>query len=71
MSQLFDDLAKLDRNIAHRWKRRTRDNERHILSARDIDFILADVIKAVRTTDITEKQGHGYRFANQRQYQSG
>jgi hypothetical protein len=57
MSQLFNDLAKLDRNIAHRWKTRTRDNERHILSARDIDFILADVIKAVRTTDTTEKQG--------------
>jgi hypothetical protein len=57
MSQLFDDLAKLDRNIANRWKTRTRDNEKHILSARDIDFILADVIRAAHTTDITEKQG--------------
>jgi hypothetical protein len=57
MSQLFDDLAKLDRNIANRWKTRTRDQERHNLTARDIDFILADIIKAARTTDITEKQG--------------
>jgi hypothetical protein len=57
MSQLFDELAKLDRNIANRWKTRTRDNERHILSGRDIDFILVDVIGTARTTDITERQG--------------
>jgi len=57
MSQLFNDLAKLDRNIANRWETRTGDNERHILTARDIDFILADVIRTARTTDITKKQG--------------
>jgi hypothetical protein len=28
-----------------------------IMSATDIDFILADVIKSARTTDLTEKQG--------------
>jgi hypothetical protein len=30
---------------------------RHVLSAADIDFIFADVIKSAHTTDITEKQG--------------
>src|SRR5208283_5108368 len=57
MSELFDDLAALDRKIANRWKIRTRDNVRHVLSAADIDFIFADVIKSAHTTDITEKQG--------------
>jgi len=57
MSQLFDDLVLLDRKIADRWKIRTRDNVRHVLSAADIDFIFADVIKSAHTTDITEKQG--------------
>ena len=57
MSQLFDDLTALDRKIAHRWKIRTRDNVRHVLSAADIDFILAEVIRSVHTTDITEGQG--------------
>ena len=57
MSKLFDDLAALDKKIADRWKIRTRDNDKHVLSAADVDFILADVIKSARTTDITEKQG--------------
>lgn len=57
MSKLLDDLTKLDPGLANRWKTRTRDNENHVLSARDIDFILADVIKTARTKDITEKQG--------------
>src|SRR5262249_37814744 len=57
MSKLYDDLAALDKKIADRWKTRTRDNDMHVLSATDIDFILADVIKSARTTDITEKQG--------------
>ena len=57
MSRLFDDLAALDKKIADRWKIRTRDNPKHILSTADIDFILADVIRSARTTDITEKQG--------------
>jgi len=57
MSKLFDDLAALDKNIADRWKRRTRDNDKHVLSVKDIDYILDDVIKSARTTSITEKQG--------------
>jgi hypothetical protein len=57
MSKLFDDLAALDKKIADRWKIRTRDNDKHVLSAADVDFILADLIKSARTTDITEKQG--------------
>jgi len=48
MSQLFDDLALLDRKIANRWKIRTRDNVRHVLSEADIDFIFADVIKSAQ-----------------------
>lgn len=57
MSKLYDDLAALDKKIADRWKTRTHDNDNHVLSTTDIDFILADVIKSARTTDITEKQG--------------
>jgi hypothetical protein len=57
MSQLFDDLTALDRNIANRWKIRSRDNARHILTPADIDFILRDLIRAARTTDITGNQG--------------
>jgi hypothetical protein len=57
MSKLFDDLATLDKKIADRWKIRTRDNEKHVLSVKDVDYILDDVIKSARTTDITEKQG--------------
>jgi hypothetical protein len=57
MSQLFDDLALLDTKIANRWKIRSRDNVRHVLTATDIDFIFADVIKSAHTTDITEDQG--------------
>jgi hypothetical protein len=57
MSQLLDSLTALDRNLANRWKIRTRDNARHILTPADIDFILADLIKAARTTDITANQG--------------
>jgi hypothetical protein len=57
MSQLFDGLAALDRDIANRWKIRTHDNVRHVLTAADIDFIFAHLIKSARTTDITENQG--------------
>jgi hypothetical protein len=57
MSQLFDDLTALDRKLADRWKIRTRDNVRHILTPADIDFILGDLIRSARTTDITANQG--------------
>src|ERR1700747_859951 len=57
MSQLFDGLAALDRRIANRWKIRTHDNIRHVLTAADIDFIFADIIRSARATDITENQG--------------
>jgi hypothetical protein len=57
MSQLFDGLAALDRNIVNRWKIRTHDNVRHVLTAADINFIFADIIKYARTTDITENEG--------------
>jgi hypothetical protein len=57
MSQLFDSLTVLDKKLADRWKIRTRDNARHILTPADIDFILADLIKSARTTDITANQG--------------
>ena len=57
MSQLFDRLTAFDRKLAARWKIRTRDNARHILTPADIDFILADLIKSARTTDITPNQG--------------
>src|SRR5215510_3278479 len=57
MSDLFNNLTALDRKLANRWKIRTRDNVRHVLTPADIDFILADLIKSARTTDITENQG--------------
>jgi hypothetical protein len=57
MSQLFDNLTALDRKLADRWKIRTRDNVRHILTPADIDFILRDLIRSARTTDITANQG--------------
>jgi hypothetical protein len=57
MSQLFADLTALDKKLADRWKIRTRDNVRHILTPADIDFILSDLIKSARTTDITANQG--------------
>jgi hypothetical protein len=56
MSQLFDNLTALDRKLADRWKIRTRDNVRHILTPADIDF-LRDLIRSARTTDITADQG--------------
>jgi len=57
MSQLFDGLAALDRDIANRWKIRTHDNVRHVLTAADIDFIFANINKSARTADITENEG--------------
>jgi hypothetical protein len=57
MSQLFDNLAALDRKLADRWRIRTRDNVRHILTPADIDFILRELIRSPRTTDITANQG--------------
>jgi hypothetical protein len=39
----------LDKTIADRWKRRTRDNDKHVLSAADVE--------SARTTAITEKEG--------------
>jgi len=57
MSQLLDSLTALDRKLANRWKIRTRDNTRHNLTPVDIDFILVDLIKSARTTDITADQG--------------
>ena len=47
MSEPFNGLAALDRNIANRWKIRTDDNVRHVLTAANIDFIFADIIKSV------------------------
>ena len=57
MSDLFNNLTALDRKLADLWKIRTRDNVRHILTPADIDFILADLIRSARTTDITANQG--------------
>src|SRR5262245_15517989 len=57
MSKLFDDLAALDKNIADRWRRRTRDNDKHVLSVKAVHYTLDDVIKSARSTNITEKQG--------------
>src|SRR5258705_4319083 len=57
MSDLFNNRKLLDRKLADRWKIRTRDNVRHILTPADIDFILADLIRSVRTTDITTNRG--------------
>jgi hypothetical protein len=57
MSQLFENLTALDRKLADRWKIRTRDDARHILTPADVDFILADLIKSAGTTDITANQG--------------
>jgi hypothetical protein len=57
MSDLFNNLKLLDRKLADRWKIRTRDNVRHILTPADIDFILGDLIRSARTTDITANQG--------------
>src|SRR5215831_6584017 len=63
MSKLFDDLTTLDKKIADRWKIRTRDNDKHVLSAADVEFILADVIKSAHTTGIYRKTGFGDRHA--------
>ena len=49
MSKFLDELTALDKNIADRWKIRTHDKEKVVLSAADIDFILADVIQARQT----------------------
>ena len=57
MSDLFNNLKLLDRKLADRWNIRTRNNVRHILTPADIDFILGDLIRSARTTDITDNQG--------------
>src|SRR6202007_2551534 len=58
MSEFFDDLVTLDKKIADRWKIRRRDNDKHVLSAKDVDYILTMLSNPpARTTDITEKQG--------------
>ena len=57
MSDLFNNLTALDRKLADRWKIRTRDNVRHVLTPADIDFILGELIRSARTTDITDNQG--------------
>jgi hypothetical protein len=57
MSDLLDNLKLLDRKLADRWNTRTHDNVRHILTPTDVDYILAELIKSARTTDITADQG--------------
>ena len=57
MSDLFNNLKLLDRKLADRWNIRTRDNVRHILTPADIDFILRELVRSARTTDITADQG--------------
>jgi hypothetical protein len=54
MSTLFDNLAVLDRKLANRWKIRTRDNVRHVLSVADVDFILVDLFKSEESPWLTK-----------------
>ncbi|MFO1351000.1 MAG: hypothetical protein U1F68_10135 [Gammaproteobacteria bacterium] len=53
MGELYDRAAALDKAIADRWKKRTKENLQHKLGSDDVDFILGPVFKG----RITEKQG--------------
>ena len=53
MGELYDELARLDRAIADRWKTRTKENAKYKLTATDIEFIIGPTLERV----ITEKQG--------------
>ena len=44
-SPLYEELLKLDRGIAERWKKRARDNPKHKLTEKDIDYIIPPLIK--------------------------
>jgi len=45
MSELLERLKGKYQNLARRWELRTNDNEKAVLTARDIDFILAVLVK--------------------------
>jgi hypothetical protein len=44
-SDVYQDLAKFDRQVADLWRRRTHDNPDHRLTEADIDFILTPLLK--------------------------
>ena len=44
-SPLYEELLKLDRGIAERWKKRARDNPKHKLTIDDVDFIVFPLAK--------------------------
>jgi hypothetical protein len=55
MSELYNNIAPLDRGIADRWKMRTHDNPRHKLTPHDIDAIMSPLFKTRQSTQITER----------------
>jgi hypothetical protein len=58
VSQLYDQIAALDRGIADRWKARTGDNPQHKLTPADVDAIISPLLKTEKkaSAKITEKQ---------------
>lgn len=58
MSQLFDQIAALDKGIADRWKARTHDNPQHKLTPADVDAIMSPLLKTAKkeSAKITEPQ---------------
>jgi hypothetical protein len=58
VSQLYDQIAALDKGVADRWKARTHDNAQHKLTPADVDSILSPLLKTEKkaSAKITEKQ---------------
>jgi hypothetical protein len=54
MTTLYDRIAAFDRDVADRWKRQTKGDEKRKLKARDIDAIMAPLVGRGKT--LTEKQ---------------
>jgi hypothetical protein len=54
VSQLYDDLAKLDRGIADRWKARSKDNPAHVITDADVEAIVFPLL--LKDKSISELQ---------------
>src|SRR5262245_25059542 len=56
--QLVKDVTDADPQISARWQARVSARmDKPVLTPDDIDYIVADVAKQLKTKDITEKQG--------------
>jgi hypothetical protein len=58
VSQLYDQIAALDKGVADRWKARSHDNPQHKLTPADVDSIISPLLKTEKkeSAKITEKQ---------------